>query len=204
MAPIPAWNREGIMIENRNILNFIAEAGMLKRIKRSGWWMLGIPHEESVAEHSFRCAVIGYVLAKMEKVNPEKIVMMTLFNDIHEARINDLHKVAHKYLNVREAEKKAFTEQIESLPGDMKGELTSIRKEHDEQETPESVIARDADILECLIQAKEYVDLGFKEAEKFFKKAPEHLKTKSARELWNTTKDWDSSTWWEKLTEFER
>jgi putative hydrolase of HD superfamily len=204
LAPIPAWNREGIMIENRNILNFIAEAGMLKRIKRSGWWMLGIPHEESVAEHSFRCAVIGYVLAKMEKVNPEKIVMMTLFNDIHEARINDLHKVAHKYLNVREAEKKAFTEQIESLPGDMKGELTSIRKEHDEQETPESVIARDADILECLIQAKEYVDLGFKEAEKFFKKAPEHLKTKSARELWNTTKDWDSSTWWEKLTEFER
>ena len=157
-----------------------------------------------MAEHSFRCAVIGYVLAKMEKVNPEKIVMMTLFNDIHEARINDLHKVAHKYLNVREVEKKAFTEQIESLPGDMKGELTSIRKEHDEQETPESVIARDADILECLIQAKEYVDLGFKEAEKFFKKAPEHLKTKSARELWNTTKDWDSSTWWEKLTEFER
>jgi putative hydrolase of HD superfamily len=191
-------------VENKNLLNFIAEAGMLKRVKRSGWWMLGIPHEESVAEHSFRCAVIGYVLAKMEKVSPEKIVIMTLFNDLHEARINDQHKVAHKYLNVREAEKKAHAEQLESLPSEIKDDLSSVRKEHDEQQTPESIIARDADILECLIQAKEYVDLGFTEAEKFYKKAPEHLKTKSAKELWNSTKNWDSSTWWEELTEFER
>ncbi len=43
-----------------------------------------------------------------------------------------------------------------------------MRKEHDDQETPESLVARDADILECLIQAKEYVDLGFTNAEKFF------------------------------------
>jgi len=34
------------------ILDLLAEAGMLKRIKRSGWWMLGMPFEESVAEHS--------------------------------------------------------------------------------------------------------------------------------------------------------
>jgi len=189
---------------SEKILNFIAEAGLLKRVKRSGWWVLGVPHEESVAEHSFRCAVIGYILSKMEGVDPYRVLMMTLFNDIHEARINDLHKMAHKYIDVRSAEKKAFSEQISALPAGTKDELKTIRKEHDTQKTKESLIARDADILECLIQAKEYADTGMSNAKKFFKKAPEHLKTKSARDLWNKTKTWDSGKWWESLSEFER
>ena len=189
---------------HKNILNFIAEAGMLKRVKRSGWWMVGIPYEESVAEHCFRCAVIGYVLARMEGADSQKVLMMTLFNDIHESRINDLHKVAHRYLNVRDAEKTAFKDQIDSLGAPFNAELEELRSEHDAQESKESIVARDADILECLIQAKEYSDLGHKNAEKFFKKAPEHLTTQSAKDLWSGCKDWDSSTWWEKLGTFER
>ncbi|MDD3088469.1 MAG: HD domain-containing protein, partial [Candidatus Omnitrophica bacterium] len=185
-------------------LDFFAELGMLKRVKRSGWWMLGIPEEESVAEHSFRCAAIGYVLAKMEKADPYKVVMMSLFNDIHEARINDLHKVAHRYMNVREAEKEAFAGQIDGLDTMLKNDLKTFRSEHDAQRTKESLVARDADILECLVQAKEYADLGYKSAKKFFRKAPSHLKTKSAKKLWNDTSSWDSSTWWEKLSKFER
>jgi putative hydrolase of HD superfamily len=191
-------------MDNKKILDFIAEAGMLKRVKRSGWWMLGIPHEESVAEHCFRCAVIGYVLARMEGADPYRVLMMTLFNDIHESRINDMHKVAHRYLNVRDAEKLAFDEQVGSLGDPFKAELEALRKEHDAQGSKEGRIARDADILECLIQAKEYSDLGYSNAEKFFKKAPEHLRTESAKELWAACADWDSSTWWEKLGKFER
>jgi putative hydrolase of HD superfamily len=191
-------------MEDKNVLDFLAEVGILKRIKRSGWWMVGIPEEESVAEHSFRCAAIGYVLAKMEGVDPYKVLLMTLFNDIHEARINDLHKVAHRYLNVREAEKTAFREQVENLDEVMRGELISLREEHDAQETPESIVARDADILECLIQAKEYTDLGFQNAKKFFKQAPDHLRTESAKKLWKSAGSWESNTWWEKLGKFER
>jgi putative hydrolases of HD superfamily len=188
----------------REILDFIAEAGMLKRVKRSGWDVLGIPHEESVAEHSFRCAVIGYVLAKMEGADPYKVVLMSLFNDIHEARIGDSHKVAHRYLNVRQAEQNAFKALVKDLDKAMKSELKDMRKEHDAQKTKESLVARDADILECLIQAKEYSDIGFTSAEKFFRKAPEHLKTKSAKKLWKSALTWDSSVWWEKLGKFER
>jgi len=191
-------------MKDGNVLDFIAEAGILKRIKRSGWWMAGVAHEESVAEHSFRCAVIGYVLAKMERAEPYKVMLMTLFGDLPEARINDSHKVANKYLNAREAEKTVYAEQIDSLEGYMREELGQAREEYDSQNTPEAVIARDADILECLVQAKEYSDLGFRNAEKFFKKAPEHLHTKSAQKLWKSMKPWDSSTWWERLTKFER
>ncbi|MBD3379687.1 MAG: HD domain-containing protein [Candidatus Omnitrophica bacterium] len=189
---------------SKNILDFIAEVGMLKRVKRSGWWVLGMPHEESVAEHSHRCAVIGFVLARMEGADPYKVVMMGLFNDVHEARINDMHKVAHKYVDVRSAEKEAFSEQMDSLDGEISAELRMLREEHDSQQSKESIVARDADILECLIQAKEYVDMGFENASKFFKKAPDHLQTESAKRLWQAAGDWDSNTWWEKLGKFER
>ena len=109
-------------MKNKAILNFLAESGMLKRIKRSGWWMLGIPHEESVAEHSFRCAVIGYVLSKMEGVDPYRATVISLFADLPEARINDSHKVANQYLNTRQAEKKAFADQSEPLDTDISKE----------------------------------------------------------------------------------
>lgn len=191
-------------ISDKQILDLFAEAGVLKRVKRSGWWMTGSPGDESVAEHSFRCAVIGYVLAKMEKVDPYKVILMSLFNDIHEARIGDSHKVAHRYLDVRLAEKKAFREQMDNLPEFLGKELSGMREEYDRQKTHESLIARDADILECLIQAKEFLDMGFKKAEKFFKKAPAHLETKSAKRLWKMAVNWDSASWWESLGKFER
>lgn len=191
-------------MNDNEILNFIAEAGTLKRVRRSGWDMLGIPDSESVAEHSFRCAVIGYVLAKVEKADTGKVVLMCLFNDIHEARIGDPHKVAHRYLNVREAEKTAFDELLKGLGAELKSDLANLRKEHDAQKTTESLVSRDADLLECLIQAKEYSARGFVAARKFFKKAPGHLRTKSAKKLWESASGWDPDAWWEKLTSFER
>ncbi len=186
------------------LLNFIAEAGMLKRVKRSGWWVLGIKDTESVADHSFRCAVIGYVLARMEKATPYKIILMTLFNDLHEARINDMHKMAQRYVDARKAEDSAFGEQLLRLPKGMRKELTSMHKESRAQATKESIIARDADILECLIQAKEYKEHGFKEAVRFMKKAPRHLKTKSAKTLWAMAKKKNLNEWWEQLSDFRR
>ena len=187
-----------------NILNFIAEAGLLKRIKRSGWWVLGIKDGESVAEHSFRCAVIGYVIAKMEKVSPYKVLMMTLFGDIYEARISDLHKMAQRYFDFEKGEDKAFEEQVKPLPKVIKSELGDLHKEYRGQKTKEGIIARDADILECLIQAKEYFEFGFKEANKFMKKAPSFLKTKSARKLWRQAKVMKLNNWWIKLSSFKR
>ena len=78
---------------HNSAINLFAEAGLLKKIKRSGWWVAGIKDPESVADHSFRCALIAYYMAHLEKVDPFKAMAMALFNDIHEARINDLHKM---------------------------------------------------------------------------------------------------------------
>ena len=185
-------------------LDFFAEAGLLKRVKRSGWWVAGIDNPESVADHSFRTAVIGFYMAHREKIDPHKVVCMCLFNDIHEARINDLHKMGHSYIDFKDAEKRVFQDQVKNLDQDVRDPLSALRKEYDEQETPESHVARDADILECLIQAKEYLDSGHLEAEQFFECAPKYLKCDTAKKIWGQIADWDSSSWWQNVVKFER
>jgi putative hydrolase of HD superfamily len=185
-------------------LNFFAEAGLLKRVKRSGWWVAGIENPETVAEHCFRCALIGYYIAHCEGVDPFQVVTMTLFNDIHEARINDLHKMGHYYIEFREAEKRVFADQIAGLEAKVKSHLKAMRDDYDGQKTKASQVARDADILECLIQAKEYLDNGYPVAKTFFKRAPSCLKTKTAQKLWQQAQKWDSHDWWQNVVKFER
>ncbi len=192
------------MKRNKELLDLFAEAGLLKRVRRSGWWVIGIKDAETVADHSFRCAVIGYIMAKMEGACTNTVTMMCLFNDLHEARINDFHKVTIRYIDYKKAEEKAFREQIEYLPKDIKNELQGWRCEYVKQKSKESLIARDADIFECLLQAKEYYEQGHRQAKLFFKKAPRFLKTKSAKKLWKDVKMWSSSDWWQKICEFHR
>jgi len=186
------------------VLNFLAEAGQLKRVKRSGWWVTGIKHPESVAEHCFRCAVLGYLIARAEKADPYKVLMMCLFNDIHEARINDLHKVGHRYINFKKAEDKAYSGQISGLPGPVRLEMAVMRSQYSGQSTREAVIARDADILECILQAKEYLDAGNLHTRNFMSVGEKYLKSRFARKLFLRLKKWDSSRWWRELAVFER
>jgi putative hydrolases of HD superfamily len=190
--------------QEKSVLNFICEAGLLKRTKRSGWSVLGIEPCESVAEHSFRCAVIGYCLAKMEGADPYEVLLMTLFGDIHEARIGDFHKMTQRYLEAPVIEDRAYGEQVEYLPAGLRKELLKARAGYRGQKNRESVIARDADILECLLQAKEYYEHGYLEAMKFTKKAPLFLKTAGARSLWKKAKTSKLNDWWESLSDFKR
>ena len=188
----------------RAILSFIAEAGLLKRTPRAGWSVVGVEPCESVADHSFRCAVIGYCLAKMEKADAYRVLLMTLFGDIQEARTGDLHKMAQRYIAAEAPEDAALSEQIDSLPKAMKADFHSFRREYLAQKTRESIIARDADILECLIQAQEYLHFGYQAAAAFTRKAPRHLKTASARRLWQQARSADFNEWWLALTRFTR
>ncbi|MFC1576879.1 HD family hydrolase [Candidatus Omnitrophota bacterium] len=186
------------------VLGYISEAGMLKRVARSGWSVAGIKCAESVADHSFRCAVIGYALSRMEHADPYKVLLMTLFGDMQESRITDLHKMAQRYIDPEEAEILSFSDQVRALPVKIRKELTATRAEYNSQDTDESVIARDADILECLIQAKEYFEQGHKDASHLMKKAPRFLRSLSARRLWREAKRARLSDWWSLLGVFKR
>lgn len=192
--------------QTKDITNFLYEMGQLKRVKRSGWWLININNPESVAEHSHRAAAVGYFLAKMEGMDDletYKVVMMCLFNDMHEARINDLHKVGHSYINFKEAETKAFKDQSGPL-GSMGAELFSLHNEFQQQKTKESLVARDADLLENALQAREYIKLGYADAQNWIDNIWKVIKTKSGKDMLCTVESIDPNDWWKELKKIER
>lgn len=183
----------------QELAQFLFEVGYLKKVSRSGWWLLGNKNPESVAEHSFRCAIIGYLLAKSENVDAFRVVMMCLFHDMHEARTNDLHKIAQKYINLEEAEAKVSREQFEPLRGSAGEEIEDTLSELTNQESKESIVARDADILECAMQAREYQVQGYEDAVDWVERAKDKLRSESARKLLSIIEHSDPNEWWKKL-----
>ena len=84
--------------EVEGLTNFLYEMGLLKRYKRTGWMIAGIDNPESIAEHSFRTAIIGYLLAVMEGADPAKTAALCLFHDTQETRIGDVPSVGKAYV----------------------------------------------------------------------------------------------------------
>jgi putative hydrolases of HD superfamily len=187
----------------KKLTEFLYETGQLKRVKRSGWWTINIKNPESVAEHSYRAAVIGYFLAQLEKVNVHKVMLMCLFNDIHESRLNDLHKVGHRYIDFKEAENKAHAEQCAGL-GNAGDELLSLLTDFQQRESPEAQVARDADLLENALQAREYIKIGYADAQDWLDNINKIIHTESGKKLLKEIETIDPNSWWKGLKKIER
>lgn len=182
-----------------DIAKYLYEIGQLKRVKRSGWWMVGITDPESVAEHSFRVAIIGYILASLEGADPLKVAAMCLFHDTPETRINDPHRLMKRYIQVKEGEQLAEDEQLERLPTAIGQSIASLFHDYEERETLESVISHDADALECLIQAREYQVQGYSEVQDWIDNCYAALKTNSAKKLAEASLHVEPQEWWQGL-----
>ena len=86
----------------KHIVNFFFELGMLKKTPRSGYQFLG-SGRESVADHTFRVATIGFTMARLdEEVDAFSVMRMCLFHDLPESRTGDLNYVNKHYVDVKE------------------------------------------------------------------------------------------------------
>jgi len=182
-----------------DIAKYLFELGQLKRVKRSGWWIAGVEDPESVAEHSFRTALIAYILAQLEGADPEKSALMALFHDIPEARVNDLHRVGRRYVNWENVERRVVEEQVKRLPGEIAERITSLSAELEGAASAEARVARDADLLECLVQAREYQALGYRDVSDWIINAAAALGTDSAKEIASQCIHTEPKEWWEGL-----
>ena len=176
----------------KNIAHFFFELGMLKRTPRSGFQFLG-SGAETVAEHIFRTAMIGYTLAQLDdQADASRVVLMCLFHDLPEARTGDLNYVNKKY--VKADENRAVEDLARTLPfGD---DYRALHLEFTEKRTRESLIAHDADQLEMILALKEHKDLGNRYADEWFPFNLRRLRTEVARNLAETIWETDSSRWW--------
>lgn len=183
---------------------FLFELGVLKKARRSGWWMAGVKDPETIAEHGFRSAIIGRILAELEGADMNKVTTMLLFHDVPEARINDLHKVGQRYIDFKSAETASFKDQLERLPPKIAAELKGLWDEMSKKETIEAQVAKDADYLECAVTAKEYIEIGYKDAQNWIDNISTRLRTKSAKKLFDQIVKTKPSSWYKGLKKLEK
>jgi len=180
-------------VDAKAVARLLIELGALKLTPRSGWFKIGIKLPESVAEHSFRTAVIAYTLARMDGIDPVisgAVAFLALLHDSHEARTLDLHKVARRYARVREEE--ARKEQLEPLQIEELLERVRSKVENIED------YIKDADRIEITLQAREYAQIT-ELAEEFMADA-EEMRTRAGKILFKAIKDTDLR-WWNTESE---
>ncbi|MFC1883883.1 HD domain-containing protein [Thermodesulfobacteriota bacterium] len=176
----------------KRTVEFLFEVGMLKKTPRTGYQFLG-SGGESVADHTFRTAVIGYVLASQEPdAERDKVVLMCLFHDFPEARTGDHNYMNKKYVEV--SEDKALKDMVKGLFfGD---EIKSIINEFNSCDTLEARLAKDADQIDLILELKEQLDLGNLNAKDWISFAVKRITTEAGKKIVHEILEIHSSDWW--------
>lgn len=173
------------------------EVGMLKRLPRAGWGLVGLTSCESVADHVCRTAIVAFVLAVLDGRDPARAAALALFHDLAETRTGDRHLLARDCAPRPEPERHAWDAMLATLPRELARALAALRDEYAEQATPEAVLAHDADRLECLLQAREYAAVGATATDDFVVTALAALTTDVARAVAGTCLNTNPEDWWQ-------
>ena len=154
---------------------YLSTLSKTKMIPRSGWINHGvpIPDVESVADHSFSTTLLALLMADLEikhgkRVDVERVLRMSLLHDLSETLTFDISKEYLTYLGNRG---KAIKEELEDAAWKqilteirdpkVRTEYASLLREFKGEQTLESRIAHDADRLDILLQAAQYVKRGY-------------------------------------------
>jgi len=178
----------------KNLVNFLFETRILKYIPKSSLHYLRSPFQENVAEHSFYVTIIGWILAKMEKADEDKVIKIALIHDLAETRGGERNLI-NKFYSQTLNEPRIIKEI--SKDHNLKNfEIEKLFEEFFEEKTKEAKTAKDADILADMLLEKEVFDSGNKKAEKWLVVSLARLKTKSGKNLGKLLIGTDSDEWW--------
>ncbi|CZS92468.1 uncharacterized protein RAG0_03043 [Rhynchosporium agropyri] len=159
-TPFPADD----MATAKAIMTILHEVENLKRLPRSGWAIKHIPNPESVAEHSFRLAVMTF-FAPADLDRP-RLLAMAIVHDLGELFAGDytphdkLPKGKTFYLSEDWA-----TSILPNHPAPRY--WIELWQEYEERQTAEARWLYDADKMESVIQSREYTGRGYPNLDEF-------------------------------------
>ena len=189
--------------KNVRLADFFFEVGTMRRLQRMHRQTLLVEDSsDTIASHSYRVTMIGWHLAKLAGADPYKTVMMCLIHDLGEIRSNDHNWVHKRYTKVFDEE--ITRDQLGTLPFN---ELFDIAHEYEERTSLESVLAKDADIIDQILLLREYEWQGSKEAKIWLdgkrsdldSRPLDRLKSDAAKALGATLYERSPSEWWKDL-----
>ncbi len=138
----------------------------LKRTARTGWLRIGVENGETLAAHSMSVALLAWRIAGERGVDRDRVLLMALLHDFHEARLGDIPSPAKRGLDraklaAREAE--IVSEQW----NDFSPEAVELLAELEAGESEAARIVHLADKLDLLLQARRYLEMGHPGAQDF-------------------------------------
>lgn len=159
------------------------ELGVLKRLRRTGWSHVGVRDAESVADHSLRVAQLASLIAAEEGADPARAALLAIWHDSQETRTGDIPHTARPYLDARIDPETVTADQVAGLPEAAAKAVRETVGEYEAQTTVEAWCARDADKLECLIQAVEYRASGHSGVEGWITSSRAAIRTDTAARI---------------------
>ncbi|BEL04838.1 HD domain-containing protein [Actinoplanes sichuanensis] len=179
-----------------NTADFLYEVGALKRTARTGWALARLPNRESVADHSFRTAVIAMTLAAMSGADPDRAATLALLHDLPEARLGDMHHLTRRYLDEPKPFRRVIDDQTENLPPPVREAIRSRAAQWLDQETAEARLARDADTLDSLLHVRESLADRPDLRERWEEYLSAAVTTEAGRTMMAEIRATDPDAWW--------
>jgi len=174
-------------------VNFLFEMGTLRHVPRTWNQFGGLPLAND-AEHTFRVAMIAWLIAKHEGADVGRVVKMALLHDMSETRVGDVHYLSRLY--VKRDEEGAVRDQTAGIGP--QNEMRKLMKEYEERETLEAQVLKDADTLDIEIELMESIARGELMGEIIHKKRAvlrEKLYTETARRFFDVIRRTNPHDW---------
>jgi len=183
------WFRMLEKMPNNDIIKlvkFFKMAGQLKKVSRSGWVRIRIKSPESVADHTFRTALLCMIFSSLEGLDELKMLQMALIHDLPESIVGDLTP-SEKIKVDKNSEENAMKNLLAFLPKAVRDKYFQVWHEYAAGETTEAKAVRQLEKLEMVLQAREYEETGVsKESlEVFIKSAEKSIISSAIRALFS-------------------
>lgn len=185
----------------KQLTNLVYEASVVKRLKRTGWQILG-DNEEGVGEHTFMTCVIAYLLAKLlqanspersRRINLETVLTMAVFHDFHEARTGDLDKLAKFYMT--RDQDRANRDIFKGIDD----ELLATLETYEKKQTKEAKIVYEANVIAFLVELKLLIEKGNTHAKEWLDANITRLRLPEAVALAKDLAKTSSQAWWSSI-----
>lgn len=186
-----------------DIIEFFLKTGEVKRLKQRGLVLRGIEDPARIGGHSFREAVMAWVLARGcdTGLDSSRIIKLALLRDLASGYAGDptpyepliwkngnenVEEVFKKWVRLPKEEKEKFSKQkveqqrkalealVKHLPPAIANEMRNLWTEYENQSTKEARFVSQVHFLENFLQALEY---------------------------WEKDKDFPMESWWHQIKE---
>jgi len=142
-----------------DLIRFFVRSGRLKAERRRGWVKkLGLNEPESVADHSYRTALMTMVISDARGLDTGRALRLALLHDLPEAVVGDAMPEERSGPKKTALETKAMDEILSELPKELSAIYRATWKDYAEGRSEEARLVKQIDKVEMAIQAWEYAN----------------------------------------------